>query len=62
VADPLSDALLELWEGTAKNNTEIFQEVFHTVPSDRVKTWSEYKVRFFSFLCWVQEMVVLNLD
>jgi len=43
VADPLSDALVDLWESTAKNNTEIFEEVFHSVPSDRVKTWAEYK-------------------
>ncbi|SCZ90767.1 BZ3500_MvSof-1268-A1-R1_Chr1-3g02230 [Microbotryum saponariae] len=43
VADPLSGETIALWQGTAKRNAEIFEEVFHCVPSDRVHTWNEYK-------------------
>jgi hypothetical protein len=45
VADPLSDQVIDLWQGTAKKNRDIFTEVFRPVPSDLVRTWDEYKVR-----------------
>jgi phospholipase D1/2 len=45
VADPLSDEVLSLWEGTAKKNREIFTEVFRPVPSNLVQNWQVYKVR-----------------
>ena len=44
VTDPLSDELLNLWEGTAKRNRDIFTEVFRPVPSDLVQNWDAYKV------------------
>ncbi|KAF8530716.1 phospholipase D [Gautieria morchelliformis] len=43
VADPLSDEVLSLWEGTAKKNRDIFTEVFRPVPSDLVQNWEVYK-------------------
>ena len=50
VADPLSDGVLELWQGTAKRNREIFTEVFRPVPTDLVQNWTQYKVRAFELL------------
>jgi phospholipase D1/2 len=44
VADPLSDATLQLWNDTAKRNRDIFTEVFRPVPSNLVRTWSAYDV------------------
>ncbi|KAF4778183.1 hypothetical protein HER10_EVM0000993 [Colletotrichum scovillei] len=37
----------DLWEGTARTNTEVFTKVFHNVPNDRVRTWKDYD-EFFS--------------
>jgi len=45
VADPLSDETLKLWNDTAKNNREIFTEVFRPVPTNEVKDWNAYAVR-----------------
>ncbi|KAI9306139.1 hypothetical protein BJ944DRAFT_264042 [Cunninghamella echinulata] len=43
VADPLNDAALDLWNTTAKVNTEAFREVFHCVPDDTVRNLDQYK-------------------
>ncbi|MCJ1376949.1 hypothetical protein MMC17_000039 [Xylographa soralifera] len=42
VMDPLSDHFLELWNGTAKQNSEAFGRIFHPVPHDSVRTWKQY--------------------
>lgn len=42
VQDPLNHDTLELWNSTAKVNTEVFREIFHCVPDDNVTTWDEY--------------------
>lgn len=47
VADPMSRDFTELWMQTARTNTEIFNRVFHPVPSDSVRTWDDYE-DFFS--------------
>lgn len=50
VMDPLAPSFLELWNTTAKNNTEAFAKVFHPVPDDKVQNWKqydEYYSRFF---------------
>lgn len=44
VADPLSDQFLDLWDGTARKNRQIFGEIFKTVPTDVVRNWDQYKV------------------
>ena len=44
VADPLSDEFENLWTTTAKRNTQIFQEIFKTVPSNNVRSWDSYQV------------------
>lgn len=43
VADPLSDEFQELWNGTAHRNTQIFGEIFKTVPSNNVRNWKQYE-------------------
>lgn len=43
VADPLSDAFQSLWNSRARQNTEIFRQVFRAVPDDNVRNWNEYK-------------------
>ena len=47
VADPISGEFSQLWEGTARTNTEVFSDVFHNVPNDHVRTWDDY-ANFFS--------------
>jgi phospholipase D1/2 len=42
VADPLSDTFLNLWNARAHQNTEVFSKVFHAVPDDKVRNWSDY--------------------
>lgn len=43
VADPLADSTLELWNRTARQNREIFTEVFRPVPTNLVRSWSAYE-------------------
>ncbi|OAX38224.1 phospholipase D/nuclease [Rhizopogon vinicolor AM-OR11-026] len=43
VADPLADSTLELWNRTAKQNREIFTEIFRPVPTNLVRAWSAYE-------------------
>ncbi|KAG8819161.1 hypothetical protein FRC17_010583 [Serendipita sp. 399] len=43
VADPLSVAMENLWNGTAQRNRAIFAELFKTVPSDMVRNFEQYK-------------------
>lgn len=47
VEDVMSAEFWELWSGTASSNMEIFDKVFHPVPSNKVRTWDDYK-EFFS--------------
>ncbi|PGH10519.1 hypothetical protein AJ79_05447 [Helicocarpus griseus UAMH5409] len=48
VSDPLSDTFQSLWNSRAKQNTEVFRKVFHCVPDDTVRNWSDYK-EFFEY-------------
>lgn len=43
VADPLADVFVSLWNSHARTNTEVFREVFHSVPDDTVRNWNTYK-------------------
>ena len=43
VADPLADTFQSLWTSRARQNTDIFRQVFRAVPDDNVRNWSEYK-------------------
>jgi phospholipase D1/2 len=52
VADPLADETLNLWYDTARKNREIFTEIFRPVPTNLVRDWSAYDVRFAIFLVW----------
>jgi len=47
VADPLSPNFLNLWASTARLNTEVYSDVFHNVPNDKVRNWDQYD-SFFS--------------
>lgn len=49
VEDPLSSEFWDLWSGTARTNTEVFEKAFHPVPSDRVRTWDDYKEVFSKY-------------
>ena len=44
VADPLSEHTMALWNGTAKKNREVFTEIFRPVPTNLVRSWSQYDV------------------
>lgn len=46
VEDPLSPEFWDLWTGTARTNTEVFNKAFHPVPSDLVRNWDDYKEVF----------------
>ncbi|KAG0349343.1 hypothetical protein BG004_007527 [Podila humilis] len=44
VEDPLHDTFYEgWWKQVARQNTEIFREIFHCVPDDKVESWDDYK-------------------
>ncbi|OMH84893.1 Phospholipase D p1, partial [Zancudomyces culisetae] len=43
VMDPLSNEFLELWDGSARKNHEIFKNVFKCTPDDSVRTFADYK-------------------
>lgn len=43
VSDPLSDTFQSLWNSRARSNTDIFRQVFHAVPDDNMRNWSDYK-------------------
>ncbi|KAF8965990.1 hypothetical protein BGZ46_000489 [Entomortierella lignicola] len=44
VMDPLHDDFYESWwKKVANQNTEIFREVFHCVPDQKIETWEDYK-------------------
>lgn len=45
VADPLADETEHLLNNTAKNNRNIFTEVFRCVPTNLVRDWKAYDVR-----------------
>ncbi|KAF7558729.1 hypothetical protein G7046_g5430 [Stylonectria norvegica] len=47
VRDPLHANFQNLWNGTARSNTEVFSRAFHPVPNDHVRTWAAYK-EFYS--------------
>lgn len=47
VRDPLHPNFQNLWNNTARVNTETFSRAFHPVPNDHVRTWADYKT-FFS--------------
>ncbi len=49
VEDPLSPNFHNLWTGTARNNTEVFSDVFHNVPNDKVRNWDQYQSFFSSY-------------
>ncbi|KAI0668061.1 phospholipase D/nuclease [Trametes maxima] len=42
VADPLADDTINLWENTARQNREIFTEIFRPVPTNLIRSWKDY--------------------
>lgn len=42
VEDPLSESFDALWNGTARTNTEVFEKVFRSLPSNSVRNWADY--------------------
>ena len=49
VADPLSDSFLNLWNARARQNTEAFGRIFHPVPHDSVRKWTDYESFYEQF-------------
>lgn len=44
VADPLAPATDALWNDTARQNREIFTEIFRPVPTNLIRSWDAYNV------------------
>lgn len=44
IADPLADETIDLWNGTAKRNRDIFTELFRPIPTNLVRDWDAYSV------------------
>ncbi|MCO5588220.1 hypothetical protein L7F22_042175 [Adiantum nelumboides] len=42
VEDPLGDEVEQLWKGQSQKNTEIADEIFQVVPTDKVRNWKQY--------------------
>jgi phospholipase D1/2 len=49
VEDPLSSHFNQLWNRTARANTDVFTRAFHAIPCDGVHTWEDYD-RFYGDL------------
>ncbi|KAL5395708.1 hypothetical protein PMIN06_003567 [Paraphaeosphaeria minitans] len=49
VVDPLSEDFQNFWNWRAKENTDAFGKVFHPVPSDEVRNWSQYDAYYSRF-------------
>ncbi|PQE08275.1 hypothetical protein CJF31_00009535 [Rutstroemia sp. NJR-2017a BVV2] len=49
VQDPFSPEFSDLWNGRARTNTEVYERVFHCVPTDRVRNWDEYHEYYEQF-------------
>lgn len=49
VADPLVSTFQALWQETAATNTAAFDQVFHPVPTDKVRNWKEYDTYYSRF-------------
>jgi len=43
VMDPLDEGFWYRWNKTAEHNQVVFSEIFHHVPSNQIRTWSEFK-------------------
>ncbi|KAI0064970.1 phospholipase D/nuclease [Artomyces pyxidatus] len=43
VVDPLADDVVALWNNTARQNREIFTELFRPVPTNLVRDWAGYE-------------------
>ncbi|XP_045492782.1 phospholipase D2 isoform X2 [Colias croceus] len=42
--DPCAEQFyIDVWKGTSKRNTDVYEEVFHTIPTDSVHTFAELK-------------------
>ncbi|PNS19358.1 Phospholipase D1 [Sphaceloma murrayae] len=55
VADPLNADFVNLWNGTARGNTEAFEKVFHPVPSDKARNWEEYESYYAKYFPLLKE-------
>ena len=53
VADPLADYTDQLWKETAKQNREIFTELFRPVPTNLVQNVEAYDVWFILFFSFI---------
>ena len=42
VRDPLADALWDEWRGRATTNTDVFRDLFHVDPDDKIRTFDDY--------------------
>ncbi|EPQ31651.1 uncharacterized protein PFL1_00984 [Pseudozyma flocculosa PF-1] len=46
VQDPLGEEVERIWKEQATHNTEVYDELFHVVPTDKVRTWKDYHAHF----------------
>lgn len=46
VEDPLDEDLERMWKAQAQRNTDIADEIFQVVPSDKVRNWKQYQEFF----------------
>lgn len=42
VADPLGEDVERIWKAQAQKNTEIADDIFQVVPTDKVRNWKQY--------------------
>ncbi|PSK44237.1 Phospholipase D1 [Elsinoe australis] len=55
VTDPLGEEFKNLWNGTAYENTQAFEKVFHPVPSDKARTWEDYESYYSKYFPLLKE-------
>ena len=59
VADPLADETLDLFDSTAKKNRAIFTEIFRPVPTNLVRDWKAYELRYFPLIF---KLIITGMD
>jgi len=55
VQDPLAENFLNFWNSRARRNTDAFGRIFHPVPHDAVRNWSDYQTWYEKYFREVKE-------
>ncbi len=55
ICDPISDKARSLWDGTAANNTQLYESVFQFIPQNDIKNLSQVNERKKKFASGIRD-------